>query len=210
MKGIFSIFKKGEIAFTALESAIVLTAFVVVAAIFAYVVLGVELATSDLARTTVNEEFATSDTVRTTVNEDVMQITSPIELAGGVIAKASGGKVNNIILTLQLATGRPPVDIGADSSLGRMVVSYSDSAIYLASTNWTRSFVGDHDGDGLLEQYEIVEINVTVPAGSTLQSTEVSDVANSEFRLEVKPKIGTIMPVSRIIPLQINTVMNLE
>ena len=94
MKGIFSIFKKGEIAFTALESAIVLTAFVVVAAIFAYVVLGVELATSDLARTTVNEEFATSDTARTTVNEDVMQITSPIELAGGVIAKASDGKVN--------------------------------------------------------------------------------------------------------------------
>ncbi len=81
MKKIFSIFKKGEIAFTALESAIVLTAFVMVAAVLAYVVVGAEL--------------TSSYTAGITVNEDVNPATSPIELAGGVIAKASDSKLNN-------------------------------------------------------------------------------------------------------------------
>ncbi|NLN43327.1 MAG: flagellin, partial [Methanosarcina sp.] len=40
MKKRFSIFRKNDRAFTGLESAIVLTAFVVVAAVFSYVVLG--------------------------------------------------------------------------------------------------------------------------------------------------------------------------
>ena len=39
MKGISSIFKKGEIAFTALESAIVMTAFLVIAVFFAAIFL---------------------------------------------------------------------------------------------------------------------------------------------------------------------------
>ena len=42
MKGIYDIFKKGDIAFTALESAIVLTAFIVMAAVFSYVIIGAD------------------------------------------------------------------------------------------------------------------------------------------------------------------------
>ncbi len=195
MKGISSIFKKGEIAFTALESAIVMTTFIVMAAVFAYVIIGAE--------------YATSDTI-TTIYEGVERTGSSIELAGGVIAKASDSKVNNIILTLQLAKDQPPVSVGADSSQGRMIISYSDRATYIASTNWTRNFVGENDGDGLLEQYEKVEVNITAPPDSTLQSTEAEDVVNSEFRLEIKPEIGAITPVSRIIPPQIDAVMNLK
>jgi flagellin FlaB len=195
MKESPGIFKKGNIAFTALESAIVFTAFVVMAAVFSYVIIGAEYATSD------------TDKV---IDEDIGRTSSSIELAGGVIAKASDSKVNNIILTFQLARGQPPVYVGADSSQGLMIISYSDRATYIASTNWTRNFVGENDGDGLLEQYEKVEVNVTAPANSTLQSAEAGDVANSEFRLEVKPEVGEITPVSRIIPPQIDTVMNLK
>ncbi|MGB9938681.1 flagellin [Methanosarcina sp.] len=195
MKGISSIFKKGEIAFTALESAIVLTTFIVMAAVFSYVIIGAE--------------YATSDTI-TSIYEGAERTGSSIELAGGVIAKASGSKVNNIILTLQLARDQPPVSVGADSSQGRMIISYSDRATYIASTDWTRNFVGENDGDGLLEQYEKVEVNITAPPDSTLQSTEAEDVVNSEFRLEIKPEIGPITPVSRIIPPQIDAVMNLK
>lgn len=195
MKEIPGIFKKGEIAFTALESAIVFTAFVVMAAVFSYVIIGAEYATSN------------TDKV---IDEDSGWTGSSIELAGGVIAKASDSKVNNIILTLQLARDQPPVNIGTDSSQGLMIISYSDRASYISSTNWTRNFVGENDGDGLLEQYEKVEVNVTAPANSTLQSMEARDVANSEFRLEIKPEIGAITPVSRIIPPRIDTIMNLK
>ena len=55
MKGIFSIFRKDEKAFTGLESAIVLTAFVVVAAVFSYVVLGAGITASDTAKKTIDE-----------------------------------------------------------------------------------------------------------------------------------------------------------
>ncbi|HET8688163.1 MAG TPA: flagellin [Methanosarcina sp.] len=195
MKEIPDIFKKSDIAFNALESAIVLTAFVVMAAVFSYVIIGAE--------------YVTSDTI-TVTSEGVEQTGSSFELAGGVITKASDSKINNIILTLQLARGQPPVNIGADSSQGLMIISYSDRANYTTSTNWTRNFVGENDGDGLLEQYEKIEVNITAPPDSILQSTEVEDVVNSEFRLEIKPEIGAITPVSRIIPPKIDTVMNLK
>ncbi len=195
MKGISGIFKKGEIAFTALESAIVLTAFIVMAAVFSYVIIGADYDTSNTGQA---------------IDKSVERTSSPIELAGGVIAKASNNKVNNIILTLQLAKDQPPVNIGADSSQGLMIISYSDSADYTASTNWTRDFIGENDGDGLLEQFEKVEINITTPSDSTLQSTEAGSVINSEFRLEIKPEIGAITPVSRIIPAKIDPVMNLR
>ncbi|WP_243684639.1 archaellin/type IV pilin N-terminal domain-containing protein [Methanosarcina barkeri] len=126
MKGIFSIFRKDDKAFTGLESAIVLTAFVVVAAVFSYVVLGAG--------------FTTSDTAKKTIEEGVKQTTSSVELAGDVIAKGTpivttdvngtttttGGTVDKILVTLQLTAGQSPVDIGP----GMLVVSYADSAIY--------------------------------------------------------------------------------
>ena len=101
MKGIFSIFRKDDKAFTGLESAIVLTAFVVVAAVFSYVVLGAG--------------FTTSDTAKKTIDEGVKQTTSSVELAGDVIANsADRSKVDTIVVTLQLTAGQSPVDIGAE------------------------------------------------------------------------------------------------
>ena len=47
MKGIYDVFKKGYIVFTALESAIVLTAFIVMAAVFSYVIIGADFDTSN-------------------------------------------------------------------------------------------------------------------------------------------------------------------
>jgi hypothetical protein len=43
-----------------------------------------------------------------------------------------------------------------------------------------------------------------------LQSTEAGDVVNSEFRLEIKPETGEVIPVSSTIPAQIDTVMSLK
>jgi len=199
MKGIFSIFRKDDKAFTGLESAIVLTAFVVVAAVFSYVVLGAG--------------FTTSDTAKKTIDEGVKQTTSSVGLAGDVIAKGTPGAtptVDNITITLQLTAGQSPVDIGADSNAGMMVVSYSDSAIYCPETVWTQIFIGDNDADDVLEQHEKVQITIDVPTGSKLKSGNASDVVNTEFRIEVKPKIGAIVPITRVTPPQIDAVMNLR
>ncbi|KKG16340.1 flagellin [Methanosarcina sp. 2.H.T.1A.6] len=200
MKGIFSIFRKDEKAFTGLESAIVLTAFVVVAAVFSYVVLGAG--------------FTTSDTAKKTIDEGVKQTTSSVELAGDVIAKgtpnATNPTINYLIVTLQLTAGQSPVDIGNNSSSGMMVISYSDSALYFPETEWEQKFIGDDDGDDVLEQHEKVQITIDVPVNSNLQSNIATNVVNTEFRIEVKPKIGAIVPVTRVTPPQIDAVMNLK
>jgi len=199
MKGIFSIFRKEDKAFTGLESAIVLTAFVVVAAVFSYVVLGAG--------------FTTSDTAKKTIDEGVKQTTSSVEIAGDVIAQGTPSSteptVDNITITLQLTAGQAPVDIGADSDAGMLVIAYSDNATYNSSTAWTQKFVGANDGDDILEQHEKAEITVTVPSTSMLQGTK-TQVVNREFRLEVKPKIGAIVPITRVTPAQIDAVMNLK
>ncbi len=196
MKGIFSIFHKDERAFTGLESAIVLTAFVVVAAVFSYVVLGAG--------------FTTSDTAKKTIDEGVKQTTSSVELCGDVIAKEgdTDGTVGYILTTLQLTAGQSPVDIGEDGNAGMMVVSYTDNGTYENSTDWTQHFIGATDGDNVLEQHEKVELNITVPTGSMLDATDTA--VNKEFRIEIKPSVGAIVPVSRVTPPQIDAVMCLK
>lgn len=199
MRGIFNIFRKDEKAFTGLESAIVLTAFVVVAAVFSYVVLGAG--------------FTTSDTAKKTIDEGVKQTTSSVELAGDVIAKGTTGvdaTVDNLTITLQLTAGQSPVDIGADSDAGIMVISYTDEATYNSSTAWEQEFVGDNDLDDVLEQHEKVQITILVPDDAMLTSETLDDVVNREFRLEVKPKVGAIVPITRVTPPQIDGVMNLR
>ncbi|AKB67434.1 archaellin/type IV pilin N-terminal domain-containing protein [Methanosarcina mazei] len=217
MKGIFSIFRKDDKAFTGLESAIVLTAFVVVAAVFSYVVLGAG--------------FTTSDTAKKTIDEGVKQTTSSVELAGDVIAEGTPAvittaddpetpendpvygtfpSVDTIKITLQLTAGQSPVDIGSGSGAGMMVISYSDSGLYFPVTEWTQTFIGDDDGDTVLEQHEKVQIDITVPDESMLKDEDVKNVVNREFRLEIKPKIGAIVPITRVTPPQIDEVMNLK
>ncbi|KKH45853.1 archaellin/type IV pilin N-terminal domain-containing protein [Methanosarcina sp. 1.H.A.2.2] len=199
MKGIFSIFRKDEKAFTGLESAIVLTAFVVVAAVFSYVVLGAG--------------FTTSDTAKKTIDEGVKQTTSSVELAGDVIAKGSitaPGAVENLTVTLQLTAGQSPVDIGATNTSGLMIVSYTDNATYVPDVSWTSTFIGASDGDNLLEHHEKVQLTIIVPEGSMLNGGTATQVVNREFRIELKPSVGAIVPVTRITPPQIDAVMNLR
>lgn len=199
MKGIFNIFRKDEKAFTGLESAIVLTAFVVVAAVFSYVVLGAG--------------FTTSDTAKRAIDEGVKQTTSSVELAGDVIAKGTSDgtkeKVDYLLVTLQLTAGQSPVDIGVNNGSGKMIVSYTDNSTYIPDIQWKSTFIGANDTDKVLEQHEKVELNITIPTGLTMLQDDTNSV-NREFRLEIKPSVGAIVPITRITPPQIDGVMNLK
>src|SRR5690606_33670465 len=129
--------------------------------------------------------------------------TSSGELAGDVIAKGGNSKVDQIIVTLQLTAGQSPVDIGNNSSVGMMVVSYADNSTYISDAAWEQKFIGGNNGDTVLEQHEKVQLNITVPDGSMLKGDETQAV-NREFRLEIKPKVGAIVPITRVTPAQID------
>jgi len=99
-----------ENAFTGLEAAIVLIAFVVVAAVFSYVVLGAG--------------FFTTQTAQATVHTGVSQASSSLEIVGnvmGVAVDSSPSRLTYINTSVALTAG------GSAMDLTQMVISYSDS-----------------------------------------------------------------------------------
>ena len=180
--GKFKDFGKDEKAFTGLEAAIVLTAFVVVAAVFSYVVLGAG--------------FFTSDKAKEVIHSGVEQATSSIELSGDVIAKnSSSTDVGYVLMTVQLTAGQSAVDMRSD----KMVISYFDKNQYSKEATWSSSWIKG-SGD-MLDPNEKAEINVTIPGNL---------IKNMAFTIEVKPPMGSTLPVTRTVPGQIDTVMNLH
>jgi flagellin FlaB len=103
MKNIYS-----EDAFTGLEAAIVLIAFVVVAAVFSYVVLGAG--------------FFTTQTAQATVHTGVAQASSSLEVVGNVMGISNeGDQLSYANISVALTAGGTAMD------LDQMVVSYTDN-----------------------------------------------------------------------------------
>jgi flagellin FlaB len=183
--------KKG---FTGLEAAIVLTAFVVVAAVFSYVVL--------------NAGFFTTQKTEEVVHTGVGQATSSVELVGDVIAHGDGTNVTNVTLTLGLTAGRNPVDL----KINRTIISYSDKNQYVANVSRDLSWIGEQlTADTVLETGEKAEIVVNLTAGggdTTYLTTPL--MKNTKFAIELKPPEGATLTIERITPAAIDTVMNLH
>ena len=193
-------FRKDKRGFTGLEAAIVLTAFIVVAAVFAYVVL--------------NAGFFTTEKAKQVVHTGVGMATSSCVLCGDVIGRGntSAETVEYIFATVQLTAGHNPIRIPPNSNTSTQtdqwfVVSYRDELIYSNSTEWTRSWVGDSDLDNVLEYGEKAELTITVPTGSMLNTA--TEATNTEFTMEFKPAEGAVMTFTKETPPTIDAVMPL-
>jgi len=179
-----------EDAFTGLEAAIVLIAFVVVAAVFSYVVLGAG--------------FFTSQTAQATVHTGVSQASSSIELVGNVygISTAGATRLNYINTTVALTAGGTSMDIS------QMVVSYNDgytrwpymtmdtditcaNTITASYTQWCISRRINANTDDLLESNEQFVISVGMPASTT---------PNIKFTVNFQPAVGAVLPITRTVP----------
>jgi len=158
--------KKG---FTGLEAAIVLTAFIVVAAVFSYMVLGAG--------------FFSTEKAKAVVHSGVEQATSSAELVGDVIGRDTDDddQIEYISFTLQLTAGQSPLD------MSMAVVSFTNASYHVSSEIKSTSFYED-DGDDLLEPNEKVEVNVTLTYPL---------VTNDAFQLEFKPASGGSLPIAR-------------
>ena len=176
---------KKEDAFTGLEAAIVLIAFVVVAAVFSYVMLGAGF-------------FATQEAQRT-VHTGVGQATSNVELVGGVVTltvdATDAGKLSNITFMLQLAAGGAPVDmkkvtytVSTDKELRTFTYENVSSAWYVNG----KVQAGEND---MLDKFETVQIDIF-----TNVTTLPAIGPNKRFSVEVVPDIGAALPIGRVAP----------
>ena len=182
---------KNDNAFTGLEAAIVLIAFVVVAAVFSYVVLGAG--------------FFTTQKSQEVVHTGVGQTSSSVEVVGNVYGQKSSSAPTTIDLLrfdLGLTAGGSPVD------MKKTVLTYSTtthieylnfkegSQTATAAGTWVIAQKSSGDTDDLLERGEIFTINAWVENGFGV---------NDEMSLEIKPPVGAVLGLERTAPPQLDS-----
>ena len=186
--------KRNEDAFTGLEAAIVLIAFVVVAAVFSYVVLGAG--------------FFTTQKSQESVHTAVGQASSAVEILGNVYGQGTAGvSVTIINFSIGLAAGASPVD------LSKTVMTFStnstvETLTHTAGTNifptagsktWGICATNNDLGtpNEVLEPGERFTI-IAAPTGALM--------AYGTFTLDIKPPIGASLGIHRTIPAYVNAV----
>jgi len=202
---------------TGLETAIILIAFVVVAAVFAYTTLSAGL-------------FSTQKS-QEAVYSGLKEAQSTLELKGNVIATANStgatGDIGQISFTVANVLGGQPIDftpptadnatgVAASGSSNKVVINYIDQYQTVNDLYWTITKLGDADADNLLETNEKFKVTVgdtTAGAGAGNLIDALSTQAlgiNTQFSLVVNTPVGAVLEVQRTTPAYIDTIMNLR
>ena len=186
---LFGSLHKREEGITGLETAIILIAFVIVASVFAFVVLSTGLFSAEKGKQAV---FA-----------GLEKASGNIEVRGAVTASSAvPPAVDNIKFNIGLAAAGVPSLIDPAATSNTLAINYIDAEARVPNTSWTvTEILGD--GDSLLEVGELMEITVAVPALSALAVNEI-------FTLEVIPPAGGVLLLNRTMPPQIDLVMDLH
>ena len=185
---------KNRKGFTGLEAAIVLIAFVTVAAIFSYVMLGAG--------------FFTAQKGKQSVDTGVKQASSALELDGQYIylranQTGSNGDVKEIYFYVTLTAGGTPVDLNNtvlairwDDDYVQIPYGQNDTA---GNKLWYYECVVG-DSDNLLELHEKYKITINITAIKNVYSGVVYPKVNELITIELKPPIGAPLILSKIIP----------
>jgi flagellin FlaB len=179
-------------AFTGLEAAIVLIAFVVVAAVFSYVVLGAG--------------FFTTQKAQEAVKTGVEQSSTAMQIKGSVLGLegATADTIDTVQFTVELSAGGEPIDM-EKVTMTYITSSYVDYLDYDANETagkWSVKTMLNDDEDNLLEKGEVWTIQANLVGGHELK-------ANEPFTIEIKPAIGAVIPLSSRGPAQIDAVNQL-
>jgi len=189
-----------EEGFTGLEAAIVLIAFVVVAAVFSYVMLGAGFFTSQKSQEVVHTSVATAS--------------ASAEIKGNVYGHSNGAStaaVNIIEFTLATTAGGGSID------LSKMAITYIDEANAgvipfetsgtLSANKWViaerpQDNEGESSTDAILEEGEQYIIKVQLPDAWAIGP-------NKQFTLDLKPSVGSALGITRTIPAKVEDVNKL-
>lgn len=184
---------QNEEGITALETAIILIAFVVVASVFAFTILSAGTFSTERGKEAV---FA-----------GLSQVRSSIELKGSVIATAgvtgtTGAEIENVIFTIANAVGGEPVNLSTDDRV--VVIDYRDSRQMSSIGDWALVWKVRADDDDLLEAGELAEI--TVPLDTLTNTLGI----NTDFSIEIKPPSGAVLNIQRTTPAYLEAVYDLQ
>jgi len=177
---------------TGLETAIILIAFVIVASVFAYVVLSAGL-------------FSSQKT-KEAMNAGLQSTMSVLEIKGNVIAKMEAGVVTHIYFCVGIPAAGSPVDFNPTSeNTSILIISYSDYENLVPSMNWTITKLATVNDDNILDPTELFQLDVEMPT-----TGNVTLGAYDRFSLEIKPAEGPVLIFERIIPGRVSAFVNLH
>ena len=195
---------------TGLETAIILVAFVITAAAFAFVVL--------------NMGFLTAEKAQSVISSGMSEASSALLVDSGVIGQfgSTGGDQADIDLTkltfyIKLSQGHEPIDL--DDS--KLVATYTNPRCHgeLYNANGTIMTIQgvNSDGDSLCETGEKFKVTIDF---SQLANTAVDPALGTqdevythpyeEFRIELRPSAGAVLTIERQLPAVYSTIMTLE
>jgi flagellin FlaB len=176
------LFSRNTNAFTGLEAAIVLIAFVVVAAVFSYVVLGAG--------------FYTTQKSQETVYKSVEQTTTNLLLAGnvyGVNSTGTGTDSDLIKFSLTVAPGSPAIDLTQMSIVFSTATQgptvYTQTTGSADTTHFSTTKAGTTVTD--MQQQDQVDIEMYL---------ETALGKNEDLTIEIHPPSGAAIPFTRITP----------
>jgi len=210
-KRYFKNIHKEQKGITGLETAIILIAFVVVAAVFAYTVLSAGL-------------FATQKS-QEAVYSGLERTQATMEMKSSVIAKANttgaAGTITQLVFTLAIATGGESIDFTNPGHAGNglangnnyVTISYIDKSQRVDNVYWTSAAVGQDNSNNLLEASEQFQITIGggTPGTNDLTAALTPDItANSTFTIEIKTAKGAVMSFERTMPGYVNTINDLH
>jgi flagellin FlaB len=178
-----------ERGITGLETAIILIAFVVVAAVFAFVVLSTGLFSSERGKEAVYAGLA--------------KTRGTMELSSSVIAGSNGTSVTTIDFDMTLAAGGDSVNLDPAATTNRTVISYIDNATVVNDLTYTATPITGN-ANTLLEPGELIRISIDLAGAGVTVGT------NQTFTLEIKPPTGSYMVLQRTTPAAFETVNNLN
>ena len=138
---------------------------------------------------------------------------STMELTGSVIAESSDNTtVTAIKFMVRNAVAGEPIDLTAPATGDNScILAYIDQNQYHNDTVWTVTWIGDSDGDTMLEIGEKAEIafdRTDIDGAATALTPTLGP--NEKFTLEFKPPAGAVITVERVLPAGIDAVMNLH
>jgi flagellin FlaB len=187
MSTIITRFNKNEKGQAALETAIILIAFVVVASVFAFTILSAGSNSTEKGKQA--------------ISAGLESVQSSMAIKGSVIGDGASGTLSDVTFTVSLVAGGSPVDLTTGAGKNAVVIGYRDATKVDNDLTWTATFVGANNGNTLLEAGEMAEIKVTLATNPG---------PNTPFTLEVKPPSGAVLNISRTTPPAINTVNELN
>lgn len=215
---------------TGLETAIILIAFVVVASVFAFTVLSTGV-------------FATERS-KETIFAGLEQTKSSLRPSGSVIAfKGFVGSTEAIFkfsMVVESVNGAEPIDLTAPYSAdgsgtdpdvvgtsNRTSIVYVDDNQIIQDVPWSVSFMGNDNGDNMLDEGEKAEIvvwllnrttatdvtsnsSVNYMSSGGLTSSGTLLTPNDQFTVEVQTADGSVLTIRRTLPAALDTVVNLR